>query len=192
MARANSVLADLGLAFLLAGVVCCVGCGRDGAPGAVDISTAKPGELTEAQMRDLPDAKRFVYESDHYARIDLASTEWESAEAREWLSGERHTGGEASKKDLVEMTEAFYEAGAAKVYVTGIAVFKPEDWGVKPANEEEAKGVAVSDTLIVELPDDPVKRKAVIDLAVKYFAETWEETYDSQDYGQKYIRFVFG
>ncbi len=166
------------------------GCG--GGKGGADIATAKPGELTYDQMRDMPDGKRMVYERDFYAREDLASTEYETLEALEWLKADNHKGGEVSKADLQKTVEDFYDAGAKKVYVTGIAVFKPEDFGMKPADEEQAKGVHVSDTLIVEMPDEPEKRKTVIEFAAKWFLEYYEEEYSTEDFGQQYIQIQFG
>ena len=168
------------------------GCGKGVGKGGVDISRAKPGELTYDQMRDMPDAKRFVYERDLYARQDLASTEYETLEALEWLKDDNHKGGEVSKDDLKKTVEDFYAAGAKKVCVTGIAVFKPEDFGIAPANEQQAKGVHVSDTLIVELPSDPAKRKSVIEFAAKWFDEHYEEEYSTEDFGQEYIQIAFG
>jgi hypothetical protein len=168
------------------------GCGRgEGGNGGVDLASAKPGELTEEQIYRLPDPKQFVYELDYYARRDLASEEYPSAEAREWLKEERHGTFEAAKDDLKTLTEEFYSAGAAKVYVTGITTIKPEDFGRKPANEEEAKGVDLSDVLVIELPDDPAKRKTVIALAAKFLDEWFGEVYDTEDYGQKHIQISF-
>ncbi len=183
-----------------AAVICCTavllalvtGCGREeGAAGGVDLAAAKPGELTEEQIWKLPGHKQLVYELDLYARQDLADEECPSAEAREWLKDERHGTFEAAKDQLKTLTEEFYSAGAATVYVTGITTIRPEDFGRTPADEEQAKGVDLSDVLVIELPEDPAKRKAVIELAAKYFDEWFDEVYDTEDYGQKYIQVSF-
>lgn len=166
-----------------------LGCGGSGdEPEGAAVTS---GGLTEKQIEKLPWPKQAAYIADFEARQDLASTEYPSAEAREWLKGDRNGCSETAKENAQELVDAFYDAGSPKVWMTLIDHLTPQDFGVEPADEEQAEGVYLSDSIIVEIGEDPETRKAVIALAVKYFDEWWGDEFPAEDYGLEYIEFTF-
>ena len=83
---------------------------------------------------------------------------------------------EMPREWAVEFTKKLYDAGAEKVWVTRIF-----------AEDFDGTVINMSDDLLIVLPSDPAKRKAVIDL---YNGEMDDEEMAIADVGQDYILIV--
>jgi hypothetical protein len=86
-------------------------------------------------------------------------------EAKEWLNAsDSHMLGGWNKKQGLYHVDEWYQMGAKKVY---------------------AFGAAYSMSVVIELPDDPAKRKEIFDWAAKWHKEMHEKV--DKDEGQKFL-----
>lgn len=104
-----------------------------------------------------------------------------AVEARSWLEtapdGSRFVGGDEQEYNHTKATSLvreLYQRGA--VQVTAVSVVTDRD--------EAGKEVQYTDTLIVELPDEPKSRKLLFDLDA---SEVQEEYGPAVDQGQRYF-----
>ena len=108
-------------------------------------------------------------ELDQWAQETL--DEGSHAEARAWLRLPNNATFEASKDDVKRFVSALYEAGARKVYITGIEPFG---------------GSNLSASLLVELPASSTARAAIFAEEAKFIQEHVGGD-ASQDVGQRYL-----
>ncbi len=174
---------------LLVASACVAGCDSGGGSGEGDALEPLPGELNREEISFLPEPKRLVYELDLFAREDLASDKFASAEVLEWIKDPEHTSLLKDNRGLTSFAEEFYDAGAEVVYAARITELTREALGFQVKRSEVTKTMDTATVLIVELPVDVVDRKAVLLLAYRYLDEWYEEEYSTIDYGQTYIRF---
>ena len=155
--------------------LCAAGC--DNSPSDADGGSYQE-ETPEARARDMSDeGAEALAESNRGVDEDGQKT-WKQ-EALEYYDLERNPANrtfEMPRKWAVEFTKKLYAAGAEKVWVTRIF-----------AEDFDGTVINMSDDLLIVLPSDPAKRKAVIDL---YNGEMDDEEMAITDVGQDYILIV--
>lgn len=165
-------------------VACCVGsigvgtagCERESASEEAEISEA--AETPEARARANSDAgAAALAESDKGVDEDGEKV-WKQ-DAREYYDFAKYPKNrtfEMPPQWAREFTVKLYAAGAPHVWVTRIS-----------ASEIGETTINMSDDLLIVLPSDPAKRKAVFEL----YSSTFEdEELKFPDVGQKYIHIV--
>ena len=118
-------------------------------------------------------AKEEAARIDRDVASELAEGPDKHAEAREWLARPSAMGFKVSVKEMSEITEAIYAAGAPRVHVTGIS---------KLGDRELAA------VLVAELPEGADQRKPIFDWYAKWAATTEEKPVP--DVGQKYLKVI--
>jgi hypothetical protein len=114
------------------------------------------------------EAKRAARDVDAICAEALAAPNHQ--EAREWCQDSGNAGFEMSRGDMLALAEAFYSAGAEKVFVTDI---------------ERVGNANVSASMVVVLPSDGSARKSVFEAESKFAKKIGEEPV--RDVGQKYV-----
>lgn len=146
----------------LAGVLAVsAGCGEE--------SKVRLGEESaEAEVGESSSSEE-AKEMDQFVEEELASNT--HAEAREWCDPkhENHMGFEVSTSEMLRLANEMYDAGAVKVYVTGIDEFAKKQ---------------ISASMAMELPTEAQSRKRVFAWEKKFAEEIGEEP--TRDVGQKY------
>jgi hypothetical protein len=115
------------------------------------------------------DAVAMAKEVDKYAAEQLATSK---IDAKQWLAGPKHVTFEATKADIVKLTDDLLAAGATGVWVS---------------DPEETEGTQVIDGIFVELPSDAAKRTKIFQVANK--ANDAFSMDRDRDVGQKYLDF---
>ena len=105
-------------------------------------------------------------ETDKLAAEDLAKSK---IDAKQWLASEKHGTFEATKSDILKLTNDCLAAGAVGVYVSA------------PEQLEDKELVS---TLYIELPADAAKRAKLIAL---YNKATEGDQDPEKDHGQKFL-----
>lgn len=118
----------------------------------------------------LDQGRENAQEADKIAEEELSQPN--HAEARDWCDPKHkdHVGFEVSTATMLQIANELYEAGAPKVYVTGI---------------DEIGQVKISASMVAELPKDPAARKKVFAWQAKFAQEIDDDP--APDVGQKYF-----
>lgn len=105
------------------------------------------------------------------AQTDEAIRTGQAVDASEWLKPEHkdHAGFKMSKEQMLQIAQKFQAAGSKMVYMADI---------------EKLNNVQISATMLVEMPDDPAARKAVL----KVYDDVEENETPTKDEGQKSLR----
>jgi len=105
-------------------------------------------------------------ETDKLAAEDLAKSK---IDAKQWLASEKHGTFEATKSDILKLTNDCLAAGAVGVYVSG---------------PEQLEDKELTSTLYIELPADAAKRAKLFML---YNKVTEGDQDAEKDVGQKFL-----
>ncbi len=157
-------------------VVGTIGCGQESTSEETEVSEA--AETPESRARANSDAgAAALAESDKGVDEDGEKV-WKQ-DAREYYDFAKYPKNrtfEMPPQWAREFTAKIYAAGAPNVWVTRIS-----------ASEIGDTIINMSDDLLIVLPSDPAKRKAVFDI---YNSTFEDEELKFPDVGQKYIHFV--
>ena len=150
-----------------------------GCDGGDDEYAYEEAETPEARARlSSEDGEAALAESDR--GVDEEGEKTWKQEALDYYDLERNPANrtfEMPREWAVQFTKKMYAAGAERVWVTRIFA---EDFG-------DGDVINMSDDLLIALPEDAAKRKAIFEL---YNAEMDYEEMKLADIGQKYIFIV--
>lgn len=124
------------------------------------------GESSTSLQKELKDADN---------EVDKEIDDGSAAEAKKWLSSELNGFWNESSISIKEIVQKYYDAGAPRVYVTGI---------------EEFQGKRISASIAVELPSDKAGREKVFKADESLATELGDDE-PIKDIGQKYIHRSF-
>jgi hypothetical protein len=123
-------------------------------------------EARSEKASEIKDPVASARETDKLAAEELAKSK---IDAKQWLASEKHGTFEATKSDILKLTNDCLAAGAVGVYVSG---------------PEQADDKELVSTLFIELPADADKRAKLLAL---YNKVTEADQDPEKDVGQKFL-----